>query len=487
MAREIFFWQDKIFFEDGWFGYCDGKGNYSVISRECACKMVSDYHAYQASQDVERGGAEMHRAFNGRGFELVDGKYVYKGNDVERLTDGPVREIGEILEIPEKVGNYPINRIHKQAFMGNKQIKKVILHEKIDHIGQKAFADCENLWAVQGLSEKITVMADAFANTRLFAGECAEYLKNVLLKVNTDNQGLFVVKSGITSIAEKAFMNCKEITEIDLPESVEYIENFAFQDCENLEKIHMPKSLLRLGAGAFAGCKSLKSIIVPEGVPEIHRGTFYGCESLLEVRLPETIVSIGHDAFQETALMKQFEEGTEEALYVDNWLIRYKEDFAETLYIKKGTVGVADMPNFRKRYLKSVAFPEGLKYIGYCAFEKTDLKTLKLPGTLELLKRSAFRGTKIKEVTLPESVKQVDEWVFMDCEDIERIIVEGKDTQIVWPAVTDRTGGLTTVIEAPLGSHAQAYCEQYGKKYNLVFEERKPVVKNNIFTLRRKK
>lgn len=43
------------------------------------------------------------------------------------------------------------------------------------------------------------------------------------------------------------------------------------------------------------------------------------------------------------------------------------------------------------------------------------------------------------------------------------------------------------IIESPLNSHAQAYCEKYGKKYNLVFEEKKPVVKNNIFTLRRKK
>ena len=270
-----------------------------------------------------------------------------------------------------------------------------------------------------------------------------------------------------------------------MPESVEYIENFAFQDCEALERVQMPKHLLRLGAGAFAGCKSLKSIVVPDGVPEIHRGTFYGCENLQEVHLPETIVSVGFDAFRETALMKQFEEGDEEALYVDNWLIRYKEDFAETLYIKKGTVGVADMNSFHKRYLKGVAFPEGLRYIGSEAFERTDIQSVKLPETLELLKRSAFRGTKIKEITLPASVKHVDQWVFMDCEALDRITVEGEKTQIVWPAITGQRNASPTIVEAPTGSSAQAYCEKYGKKYNLIFEEKKPVVKNNIFTLRR--
>jgi hypothetical protein len=119
--------------------------------------------------------------------------------------------------------------------------------------------------------------------------------------------------------------------------------------------------------------------------------------------------------------MKQFDEGTEEALYVDKWLIRYKADFAETLYIKKNIVGVADMNSFHKRYLKGVAFTEGLKYIGSEAFERTDLKSVKLPGTVELLKYSAFRGTKIKEITLPASMKRVDKWVFMDCEQLDRL------------------------------------------------------------------
>lgn len=190
------------------------------------------------------------------------------------------------------------------------------------------------------------------------------------------------------------------------------------------------------------------------------------CKEITEIDLPESVEYIEN---------------------VDNWLVRYKDDFAENLYIKKGTIGVADMSNFRKPLLKGVAFPEGLKYIGYCAFQKADIKSVKLPKTLELIKRSAFRGTKMKEITLPASVKYLDEWVFMDCEALDKIIVEGEKTQIIWPAITGHGNGTPTIIEAPKESAAHTYCEKYKKKYNLVFEERKPVVKKNIFTLRRKK
>ena len=168
-------------------------------------------------------------------------------------------------------------------------------------------------------------------------------------------------------------------------------------------------------------------------------------------------------------------------------MITYKGDFSETLYIQKGTAGVADMNIVFNRYLTGVAIPEGLKYIGSGAFERTALKSVKLPTTLELLKCSAFRGTKIQEITLPESVKQVEKWVFMDCEALDKIVVEGKNTHIIWPAITGHRNGTPTIIEAPLGSKAQAYCEQYGTKYNLVFEQMKTGMKNNIFTLRRKK
>ena len=70
---------------------------------------------------------------------------------------------------------------------------------------------------------------------------------------------------------------------------------------------------------------------------------------------------------------------------------------------------------------------------------------------------------------------------------MDRIVVEGEKTQIVRPAITGHRNKTTTIIEAPAGSPAHAYYEKYGEKYNLVFEEKKPVVKNNIFTLRRRK
>ncbi len=55
MITEIRFWKDKIIFRDGWYLYLNDSGDCSIISEAVAKKKVSDYNAYQASQDISRG------------------------------------------------------------------------------------------------------------------------------------------------------------------------------------------------------------------------------------------------------------------------------------------------------------------------------------------------------------------------------------------------------------------------------------------------
>ena len=119
--------------------------------------------------------------------------------------------------------------------------------------------------------------------------------------------------------------------------------------------------------------------------------------------------------------------------------------------------------------LKGIDLPEGLKYIGSDAFRTRDIKAIHLPQSVLTIGRAAFRHTSISKVIIPASVKKVDAWAFMDCESIERIIIQGEATEIIWPAITDRRDKNLITIIAHKNSSAHEYCKKYGEKYNLHF------------------
>ena len=54
----------------------------------------------------------------------------------------------------------------------------------------------------------------------------------------------------------------------------------------------------------------------------------------------------------------------------------------------------------------------------------------------------------------------------MDCKCLRQIIVTGKDTEVIWPAITGY--GDKTIVAYP-NSSAHEYCIKYGEKYSLHF------------------
>ena len=62
---------------------------------------------------------------------------------------------------------------------------------------------------------------------------------------------IFAPKSGIISINQGAFRYCDNLTNITLPEGVEYIDAHAFEDLPNLKELKLPSSLVYIGGTAF--------------------------------------------------------------------------------------------------------------------------------------------------------------------------------------------------------------------------------------------
>ncbi len=481
-------WENGVFFSNGWFIYYDGRGNNSIISHKRARAFEEGYQRYQASMDVNRGGADYDCAYRNRGFTKKDDRYVYERFRVDNLIVGELAVIENVLVIPEKIGNTPINYIEDSAFETEIEIEEVVLHKNVKRIGSGAFKGCVNLRKITIPNEHIIIGASVFDNTALLSNEDVMYQNNTLIKVNPDYNGVLNIKEGTTAIADEAakgcegisevvlpeglvsigkysFMGCSGVQSIVFPESLQVIEMGAFSECANLQNIILPTVMDKIGSNSFGKCPLLEKVHLPDGITGIC-GIFSGCTGLKDVNIPGSVTKVSD--FKDCGFYKEYEMSSAETLYVGNWLIAYKKQ--PSLKVRAGTVGIADMHWKNAKELCELVLPDSLKYIGYSAFENSSITSVKLPENLEFIDTSAFRGSKLNNVVIPKSVKKVEQWAFMRCENIETITIQGKDTEIIWPAITGRRDKKPIIIRAPHKSDAERYCVQLGEKNNLIFK-----------------
>ena len=75
----------------------------------------------------------------------------------------------------------------------------------------------------------------------------------------------------VTSIGGWAFMDCRGLTSITIPDSVTSVDKYAFWNCSGLTSITIPDSVTSIGDFAFEGCSGLTSIILPNGCNKYRR------------------------------------------------------------------------------------------------------------------------------------------------------------------------------------------------------------------------
>ena len=110
--------------------------------------------------------------------------------------------------------------------------------------------------------------------------------------VNLDGDNYFLAK-----IDNCAFANCRNLEDIELPDSIQLIKSSAFHNCCSLEFIRIPESCIFLGSSVFAGCLSLKHAILPDRLETIRDWTFAGCLSMRTIFIPKGVTKVGPNCF----------------------------------------------------------------------------------------------------------------------------------------------------------------------------------------------
>ena len=106
-----------------------------------------------------------------------------------------------------------------------------------------------------------------------------------------------VIKEGVTRIGDLAFGGCRNLTSVEIPNTVKSIGVRAFVECKNLPSIEIPNSVTSIEEQAFSLCDALTSIEIPNSVTSIGYQAFYNCYRLASVTIGNSVTDIAEEAF----------------------------------------------------------------------------------------------------------------------------------------------------------------------------------------------
>ncbi len=171
------------------------------------------------------------------------------------------------LTIPSTYNNLPVTEIGWFAFTGCEKLTKVTVPKTVTTISYCGFAGCSALDKIDIPDTLVSIGPNALDATGWFDSQKTGdvYLEHVLYGYKNAKTGNMApenyrvsVKSGTKSIADCAFENQIEITDVILPSSIEYIGDYAFYNCsEDFTSVEIPKSVTFIGARAFGYCAKL--------------------------------------------------------------------------------------------------------------------------------------------------------------------------------------------------------------------------------------
>ena len=283
-------------------------------------------------------------------------QYAFEDTAIRHLEIKDISKIGEgVYRGCNKLESVTISGnggIPDRLFSGCNKLKDVTIDKDITVVGDAAF---------KGTAIETIVLPSVVAIKDEAFKEC-KCLKDVTLNTR------------LIKIADAAFMHTKNLSAINIPDSVRYIgsECFAFS---GIKRIRLPKNdiFMVVLRKTFAGCKNLEAIELPDNIKAINDNAFDKCTLLQHINL-DNIQVIGPSAFAETAL----EHITLSAREIGAWAFNHC-----------GNLKKADLSGISTKILSSHLF-----------FECNNLSEISLPkNQIKKFSSNCFYHTAIREIT----------------------------------------------------------------------------------------
>ena len=226
--------------------------------------------------------------------------------DATSISEIPNDCFGGCSQLEEVILPVNLVRIGESAFVGA-ALKTLNLEEtKLEELGSSAFNSCSALTQVTVPSTLKTMgqavfMFSGITKVKNFAGTSVSSLEKWTFWLSSLIQ--IELPETLEIINEQVFASCSELTRVGGLQNtkVTQILDDAFSGCSKLKNVIFPQTLLTLGGGAYSGCSALTSVTFNSNLKTIGANAFEGCSSLSQLTgLEKTVVAtIGDSAFKD--------------------------------------------------------------------------------------------------------------------------------------------------------------------------------------------
>ena len=139
---------------------------------------------------------------------------------------------------------------------------------------------------------------------------------------------VIIVLPGVEIIPELTFYACLNVeTIIMADDSVKTIGKGALDMCVNVSFVKLSRNLLYIGPLAFLYCRSLTSVFIPNSCRRINEKAFLDCNELTIFNVPQH-TEVPEDALSKTALEAKAQDGN----FTIEWVKSINEDNEYSLH-----------------------------------------------------------------------------------------------------------------------------------------------------------